>query len=174
MSKPKVTVPHPVGTLPALPEIVGRFSLINPGGKPPSCTVILRNSTLPEREATIVAAGAHFFYGDAKGATLGDYMAGPVPVELGPSATAPFRFTDPRRNVTNAIVAVRVRFGDKDAKNVSEFDYSLAINAPVMTSNPPIRAYFAEVRVEFCVRPEVRFSAQTAQDWYHLRLVAQD
>src|SRR3569832_216322 len=111
--------------MPQTPEIRARLATIDPAGPPSGCTAIIRNATLAEREATIVAAGDHFFNGDAKGDPVGDYMAGPVRVELAANAAAPFRSSDPRRLVTSLVAAVRVRFGDKDSKMAKEYDYTL-------------------------------------------------
>jgi hypothetical protein len=157
--------------MPATNEIVPRLALVNPAGPPSSCVVILRNSTTPDREATIVAAGVHFFYTDEKGDSRGDYMAGPVRVELGSGVAAPFRSSDPRRTVTALVAAVRVRFGEKDSPKAKEHDFSVNVDAKVLTRNPPVRHFLAEVRVEFRVREEVRFTPASAEQWYELRVV---
>lgn len=157
--------------MPSPKEVLQHLATIDPAGPPRGCAVILRNSTIAEREASIVAAGVHFYYGDKDGADKGDYMAGPVRVDLGSTATAPFRSSDPRRTVSAIIVAVRVRFGEKDSKLAKEFDYSLVVSAKAQLSNPPVHHFLAEVRVEFCVADQIRFSHTTPADWYCLRVV---
>jgi hypothetical protein len=87
---------------------------------PRGCLVTIKNSTSPDKEALIVGAGARFLWQNTVHSPLaqpptrtidGDYLAGPVHVEVPPGATVPFRFSDPRRDVHSIVVGVKVQFG---------------------------------------------------------------
>lgn len=148
--------------------ILTQLDKINPAAAPRNCTVTIRNSTTPEREAVIVAAGVHFFYSDKDGNDEGDYLAGPVRVELAAGAAAPFKSSDPRRNVTKLVVGVKVRFGDQEAPTTKTFNFTKQVDAPVFTSLPPRRTFIINEDVALRVADVANFSVTDASQWFEL------
>lgn len=143
---------------------------VDPSGPPASCTVNIRNATAAIREAMIIFAGVHFSYHEDDNGTA-DYLAGPVRVDLGAGASTTFRASDPRRRVAAAAIGVKVRFGDRGAPNAREFKYSLLVNAPVLTRQPPIPTSLIELNVDFRTVQHALPTASDAQKWHELVLL---
>jgi hypothetical protein len=100
-------------------DLEGQLNDLGLSTQPRGCLVTIRNNTSADREATIVSAGVQFYYytrmPEANGpqvATKGNYMAGPVHVEVSSGEGVPFRFSDPRYAVFGVSVGLRVMFGN--------------------------------------------------------------
>jgi len=122
---------------------------------PRGCLVTIRNLCALDREAVIVAAGSHFWFYDLQGDDKvldGDYMAGPVHIEVPPGATVPFRFSDQRRPVYKVGVAVRVMFGNPDGFPPARYDdffWEMVLPPLPLISPRPLYPAVGEIHLDF-------------------------
>jgi hypothetical protein len=122
---------------------------------PRGCLVTIRNTCTPDREALIVAAGVHFWFYDIPAVghpTDGDYMAGPVHVEVPPGVTVPFRFSDWRRPVYKVAVGVRVMFGNPNGyppASYENFFWEMVLPPLPYILPRPLYANVGEIHLDF-------------------------
>ena len=136
---------------------------VDPAGPPSNCAVNIRNATTTSREVVIEYAGVHFEYVADKERGGADYLAGPVKVDLNAGEGTTFRSSDPRKQVTKAIVGVKVRFGQIGGLATKEFKYTLVVDAPA-------RSLLIELNVDFRAMPHAATSPSDAGKWYELYL----
>jgi hypothetical protein len=156
------TLYSPLATGSALLPLEARLENLLLATSPRGCLVTIRNATVEDRSATIVAAGALFYFYDPPLLSTapmgnGDYMAGPVPVEIPPGVTAPFRFSDPRRFVYKVAVGVRVLFGNAfgfPPASYGNYFWELTLPPLPPVQPPPLHPQLGEVHLEFKMKRE--------------------
>lgn len=143
---------------------------------PKGCLVTIRNSTSSDKEALVVGAGVRFLWRHTflvpsiplgQTQTLeGDYMAGPVHVEIPPGSVVPFRFSDPRRSVHSVVVGLNVQFGNPNGYPTASYEkFFWKVMATLQPAPAPVDR-IAVLNLEF--RTARNLDESQSQRWFEL------